>query len=64
MPLTPGPGRFDGLVRLLHDASTHSLLLDHPRRRHRAVLAAILAVSVFGYGLLQPRKVHVQADGR
>lgn len=64
MPLTPGPGRFDGLVRFLHDASTHSLLLDHRRRRHLAVLAAILAVSVFGYGLLQPRKVHVQADGR
>lgn len=28
------------------------------------MLSAILAVSVFGYGLLQPRKVHVQADGR
>jgi uncharacterized protein YabE (DUF348 family) len=64
LPLTPGPGRFDGLVRFLRDVSTHSLLLDHRRRRHLAVLAAILAVSVFGYGLLQPRKVHVQADGR
>ncbi len=61
---TPGSGRFDGLIRFLHDARAHSLLLDHRRRRHLAVLAAILAVSVFGYGLLEPRKVHVQADGR
>ena len=64
MALTPVPGRFDGLVRLLHEASSHSLLLDRRRRRHLAVLSAIFAVSVFGYGLLQPRTVHVQADGR
>ncbi len=64
MARTPVPGRFDGLARLLRDASSHSLLLDHRRRRHLAVLSAIFAVSVFGYGLLQPRKVHVQADGR
>jgi uncharacterized protein YabE (DUF348 family) len=64
LPLTPARGRFEGLVRFLRDAQRHSLLLDHRRRRHLAVLAAILTVSVFGYGLLQPRKVHVQADGR
>ena len=64
MARTPGSGRFDGLIRFLHEAGAHSLLLDHRRRRHLAVLSAILAVSVFGYGLLQPRKVHVQADGR
>lgn len=64
MALTPGPGRNDGLVRLLRDAARHSLLLDHRRRRHLAVLSAILAISFFGYGLLQPRKVQVQADGR
>jgi uncharacterized protein YabE (DUF348 family) len=28
------------------------------------VLSAVILVSVFGYGLLQPRKVRVQADGR
>ena len=64
MPLTPARGRFESIVRLLREARTQSLLLDHRRRRHLAVLAAILAVSIFGYGLLQPRKVHVQADGR
>lgn len=64
MALTPGRGRYDGAVRLLREAARHSLLLDRRRRRHLAVLAAILAVSVFGYVLLQPRKVQVQADGR
>jgi uncharacterized protein YabE (DUF348 family) len=65
VPLTSGRGRVGGLVRtLLDDAGKHSLLLHHRRRRHLAVLSCILAVSVFGYLLLQPRKVHVQADGR
>jgi uncharacterized protein YabE (DUF348 family) len=48
----------------LPDASQYSLLLDRRRRRHLAVLSAVIVVSVFGYGLLQPRKVRVQADGR
>jgi uncharacterized protein YabE (DUF348 family) len=62
VPLTPGPQR--GLRRSLPDASQHSLLLDRRRRRHLAVLSAVILVSVFGYGLLQPRKVRVLADGR
>jgi uncharacterized protein YabE (DUF348 family)/3D (Asp-Asp-Asp) domain-containing protein len=63
--LTSGRGRRPGgVVRLLRDAGRHSLLLDHRRRRHLAVLSAILAVSVFAFLLLQPRHVRVQADGR
>jgi uncharacterized protein YabE (DUF348 family) len=62
VPLTPGPQR--GLRRSLPDAPRHSLLLDRRRRRHLAVLSAVIVVSVFGYGLLQPRKVRVLADGR
>jgi uncharacterized protein YabE (DUF348 family) len=38
-------------------------LLDPRRQRHLAVLSAVILVSVFGYVLLQPRKVRVQADG-
>ena len=64
MARKPAAGRFGDLMSILRDASSHSLLLDHRRRRHLAVLSAVLAVSVFGFGLLQPRKVHVQADGR
>lgn len=48
----------------MQDGERHSLLLGHRRRRHLAVLSAILVVSVFGYLLLQPRQVRVQADGR
>lgn len=51
-------------IRALRRASRSSLLLDRSRRRHLAVLSAVLLVSVFGYGLLPPRKVRVQADGR
>lgn len=65
MPLTPGRHRPPGgIVRTLHSVGQHSLLLDPRRRGHLAVLSAILAVSVFGFLLLQPRHVRVQADGR
>ena len=64
MPLTPGRGRFGGAARLLQDAGKQSLLLDRRRRGHLAVLATLLVISVFGYVLLQPRTVKVQADGR
>jgi uncharacterized protein YabE (DUF348 family) len=64
VPLTPGRGRFGGVARLLQDAGKHSLLLDRRRRGHLAVLVTLLVVSVFGYVLLRPRTVQVQADGR
>ncbi len=41
-----------------------SVLLQSRQRHHLAALAAVLLVSVFGFVLLQPRKVRVQADGR
>jgi uncharacterized protein YabE (DUF348 family)/3D (Asp-Asp-Asp) domain-containing protein len=40
------------------------LLLDRRRRGHLALICAIAAVTVFGYGLVEPRTVHVLADGR
>ncbi len=52
------------LTRILRDAASSSLLLHQRRRRHLAILSVALLVSVFGYILLQPRKVRVQADGR
>jgi len=64
MPRTDGREAGSRLARLTEDAGKRSLLLDHRRRRHLAVLAAIFLVSVFGYLLLQPRKVRVEADGR
>ncbi len=64
MRFTPGPGRHGALARFLDDAGTRSLLLDRRRRRHLAILSVVLFVSVFGYALLQPRKVRVEADGR
>jgi uncharacterized protein YabE (DUF348 family) len=64
VPLTPGSGRPRGLAGLLQEAGQHSLLLDRRRRGHLAALSVILLVSVFGYVVLQPRKVRVQADGR
>ena len=60
----PESGRPHGLGRLLREARANSLLLDSRRRRHLAVLSVVLLVSVFGYLVLQPRKVRVQADGR
>lgn len=45
-------------------AATDARLLDRRRRAHLALLAVVLAVSSFGYMILQPRTVHVQADGR
>jgi len=64
MPRTDGREAWRRIARLADLAGRHSLLLDHRRRRHLAVLAAIFAVSVFGYLLLQPRNVRVEADGR
>lgn len=65
MQRTPRHGRFSGAGRLLRDESGRVvLLLDPRRRRHLAVLSVMLLVSVFGFVLLQPRKVRVQADGR
>lgn len=64
MPRTDGREAWRRIARLADSAGKHSLLLDRRRRRHLAVLAAIFAVSVFGYFLLEPRKVLVEADGR
>src|SRR5207244_13562297 len=47
-----------------NDAARWSVLLQPRRRHHLAALSAILLVSVFGFVVLQPRKVRVQADGR
>ncbi len=63
MPRKRAASRFGDLMRVLGEASSQSLLLDR-RRRHLAVISAVLVVSVFGFGLLQPRHVRVQADGR
>ncbi len=48
----------------MRNAARNSLLLDRRRRGHLALLSAVLLVSVFGYLLLQPRTVHVLADGQ
>lgn len=63
MPETPRRSARSLFRRLAHEASSSSLLLDPRRRRHLAILAVALVVTVFGYGALQPRKVRVQADG-
>lgn len=64
MPISPRPDVPALLRRVAHDGTSSSVLLDPRRRRHLAVLCVALAVTVFGYVLLQPRKVRVQADGR
>jgi uncharacterized protein YabE (DUF348 family) len=48
---------------MIDDAGTRALSLGR-HRRHAALLAVIIAVSVFGYLLLPQRTVQVQADGR
>lgn len=62
MSLTPGP-RKDARRTWWLDTAHDSLLVGR-RRRHLAVLSVIILVSVFGYALLQPRKVRVEADGQ
>ncbi|HET6614767.1 MAG TPA: ubiquitin-like domain-containing protein [Dehalococcoidia bacterium] len=51
------------LSRPIDDAGTRALFLGR-HRRHAALLAVIIAVSVFGYLLLPHRTVQVEADGR
>jgi uncharacterized protein YabE (DUF348 family)/3D (Asp-Asp-Asp) domain-containing protein len=38
--------------------------VDRRRRGHLALLCAVFGASLFAYGLLEPRTVHVLADGR
>ena len=65
MPLMPpGPGRAGGFARAPLAPGKRSLLRDHRRRRHLAVAAVLLLISVVGWGLLEPRTVLVEADGR
>ena len=65
MPYRPVPRARALVAQSLQDAGKRSLLLDRPPARpSRGPRAPILAVSVFGFVLLQPRKVRVQADGR
>ncbi|HYM15629.1 MAG TPA: ubiquitin-like domain-containing protein [Dehalococcoidia bacterium] len=64
MPRLDGRAARGWLPRLNDRAGEGSLLLDHSRRRHLAILVTVLIVSVFGFVLLQPRKVRVEADGR
>jgi len=52
------------VARTLRGAGSGSVLFDPARRRHLAILVSVLLVSIFGFLLLQPRKVHVLADGR
>ena len=62
MPLTPLRVRssFRTLARAM---PPRNALLDSGRRRHLALLSVVLLVSFFGYAMLEPRKVRVQADG-
>ncbi len=62
--MMPRPDARAMLKRASRGVTSNSLLLDPRRRRHLAVLCVALAVTVFGYVLLQPRRVRVQADGR
>ncbi|MHB8377228.1 MAG: hypothetical protein ACYDEB_09775, partial [Dehalococcoidia bacterium] len=62
--MMPRPDARALLKRASRGVTSNSLLLDPRRRRHLAVLCVALAVTVFGYVLLQPRRVRVQADGR
>ena len=60
---TPGQGAYRRPARSLRETNPDGLF-DRRRRGHLALLVSILAVSVFGYIVLQPRTVRVQADGR
>ncbi len=63
MRRTPGrSGR--ALAAWLQRTTPGRILLDPRRRRHAALLSTLLAISVFGFVLLRPRTVRVQADGR
>ena len=62
MPLTPLRVRSRSRT-LARAMPPRNVLLDSSRRRHLALLTVVLLVSVFGYVLLEPRKVRVQADG-
>jgi uncharacterized protein YabE (DUF348 family) len=64
MPRMDGREALRRLGRLAERIGERSLFLDRGRRRHLAVLSAVLIVSVFGYVVLQPRRVRVEADGR
>lgn len=65
MPAGPARGRTEGgLAHTLREAGRESLFFDARRRRHLSILAVILAVLTFIYGLLEPRNVRVVADGR
>jgi uncharacterized protein YabE (DUF348 family) len=65
VPLTPpGQGRAGGFARASHTPEKQRLLRHHRMRRHLAVAAVLALISIAGFGLLQPRKVLVEADGR
>ena len=64
MPYRPVPRARALVTQSLQDAGKRSLFFDRRRRGHLALLCAVLGVSIFGFLLLQPRKVRVQADGR
>ena len=64
MPVTHGRATEEARRPSRQQPTGWSVLLQPRRRHHLAALCAILAVSVFGSILLQPRRVRVQADGR
>jgi uncharacterized protein YabE (DUF348 family)/3D (Asp-Asp-Asp) domain-containing protein len=64
MRFQPGPASRARIARVWTRFGSGSLLIDARRRRHLAVLVVAIAITVFGYVVLQPRKVRLQADGR
>jgi len=63
MRFTRGPDAGPTPIRIVH-ALARVLFVDRRRRRHLALISVAIAITVFGYLLLQPRKVRVLADGR
>lgn len=64
MRLRPRDGASNGAIRALSETGRHPLLSHDRRRRHAAILTALVVVSLFAFVIAQPRTVRVLADGR